>query len=165
MSGAVKKRATPAGGTRTSSESGIVPRTRQRSVLLVDPDRAARTPLAHLLSDRYAVYEAEDGLMALRLASMIPNLSVVLSEVRLPTLDGFDLVKVWKSHDALKHIPFVFLSANTAPNEVFRLKACGATDCLQKGGAPKAIVKLVGKIMRAAPLTASYREEDRFATR
>lgn len=96
MSAHASKKSARASSGRPA-ESGVVPRMRDLAVLLVDPDRASRIPLAHLLSDRYAVYEAEDGLMALRLASMIPNLAVVLSEVALPTLDGPDLQKVFKT--------------------------------------------------------------------
>jgi DNA-binding response OmpR family regulator len=136
------------GTERTASGSAIVPRPRDLAVLLVDADRAARIPLAHRLSDRYAVYEAEDGLMALRLASMIPNLAVVLCEVTVPTLDGPDLARVFRDHALLKHIPFVFLSDRASPNDVLRLVAAGAHDVLKKSLAPQTIVRRVGKITR-----------------
>ena len=157
MNGAARMKSSPPSSSRRPGDSGIVERTRQRSILIVDPDRAARTPLALLLSDRYAVYEAEDGRMARRLASMIQNLAVVIAEVKLPTLDGLDLAKVWKSHDALKHIPFVFLSAGVSPNDVMRLTACGAREYLDKKLAPRTLARLVGKIARVTPL--SYGED------
>ena len=115
-------------------------------MLLVDPDRAARTQLAHLLTDRYAVYEAEDGLMALRLASMIPNLAVVVSEMELPTLHGLDLAKVFKSHALLTNIPFVFLSTGASANDVHRFLAAGASRYLYKSLKPRTVARIVTKL-------------------
>jgi CheY-like chemotaxis protein len=99
-----------------------------------------------VLSDHHAIYEAEDGMVALRLASMIPNLSLVISEVSLPTFGGVDLVKVFKAHDALRHIPFVFLTGGASPNDVHRLISAGARVCLDKSLAPKQILRLVGEL-------------------
>lgn len=86
-------------------------------------------------------------MMALRLASMIPNLAVVISEVKLPTLDGLDLAKLFKAHALLENIPFVFLSAGNSPNDVLRFLGAGATRYLSKSLAPRKVVKVVAKLI------------------
>lgn len=85
--------------------------------------------------------------MALRLASMIPNLAIVLSEVKLPTFDGLDLAKLFKTHALLANIPFVFLSTGASPNDVLRFLGAGASRYLSKSLTPKKVVKVVAKLI------------------
>jgi CheY-like chemotaxis protein len=146
MSGEATKHGA-ATSTARPRDSSVVARSRQSSVLLVDPDRAARTPVAHLLSERYAVWEAEDGLMALRLAAMLPDLAAVIAEVRLPSLDGPDLLKIWKAHARLRAIPFVFLTSAASPNDALRLRAAGASDVVPKRLASRTVVRTIARLV------------------
>ncbi len=133
---------------RIQRGSGVVAKTERVSILLVDPDRAARTPIAHALSDEFAVYEVEDGLVAIRLATMIPNLALVISEVTLPSFDGLDLAKLFKAHAQLRNVPFVFLSQRATPNDVLRLVSAGARAYVKKSLPPAKIVAEVGTLAR-----------------
>jgi len=125
--------------------------------MLVDPDRAIRTPIAHLLSDRHALYEAEDGLMALTLATMIPDLALVLSAVSLPTIDGVDLVRLFKSRESLWHVPFVFLCPRVSVNDHHRLLFAGARKCLHRELPPHKIVAAAEKILGPSTRTPMRR--------
>ncbi len=131
-----------------SLDSGVVPATRRRAILIVDPDRASRTPLAHVLSERYAVYEAEDGLVAVRLATMVPEIALVLSEVKLPTLDGVDLAKLFNAHADLRDVPFVFLGARASRSEICRLLSTGARSYIRKSLSPASIAKVVSRFLK-----------------
>ena len=138
----------PPASWRIQRGSGVVPKGERPAILLVDPDRAARTPIAHALSERFAVYEVEDGLVAIRLATMIPNLAVVVSEVTLPSFDGLDLAKLFKAHAQLRDVPFVFLSQRATPNDVMRLVSAGARGYVPKTQTPAKIVAAVGRFAR-----------------
>jgi DNA-binding NarL/FixJ family response regulator len=70
----------------------------------------------------------------------------VISEVKLPSLDGLDLVKLFRAHALLEHIPFVFLSTGASPNDVMRFIGAGATQYLYKSRARKKVVKVVATI-------------------
>jgi DNA-binding response OmpR family regulator len=142
------RRRNGADGGQPSHDSTIVPAAHRPAILIVDPDRASRTPLAHVLSERYAVYEAEDGLVALRLATMVPEIALVLSEVKLPTLDGVDLAKLFKAHADLCDVPFVFLGPRASRSEIFRLLSAGARSYVRKSLSPAAVAKVVTRLLR-----------------
>lgn len=80
---------------------------------------------------------------------MISDLALVVSEVELPTFGGVDLVRLFKSHDALRHIPFVFLTTGASLFDESRLLAAGARRCLSKAQAPKTIVRLLDRLAAA----------------
>lgn len=87
------------------------------SILLVDDDPETRKALAELLRARgLVVDEARDGREALeRLAARRP--SVVVTDLVMPEMSGWDLVREMKQSAALTHIPVVVLSAS-APGEI-----------------------------------------------
>jgi CheY-like chemotaxis protein len=87
------------------------------SILLVDDDPETRKALAELLRARgLVVDEARHGREALeRLAARRP--SVVVTDLVMPEMSGWDLVREMKQSAALTRIPVVVLSAS-APGEI-----------------------------------------------
>jgi CheY-like chemotaxis protein len=83
------------------------------TILVVDDDPGLRHALAELLADAgYRVEQAGDGLMALhQVARQVPDL--ILSDVRMPRLDGIGLAMTLAPHTP--PIPIILMSANPLP--------------------------------------------------
>ena len=81
-------------------------------ILLVDDDRAALYALTEVLSDLPArIVLAESGEEALRQV-LKQEFAVILLDVRLPNMDGFEVAAAIRSLERLRRTPIVFMSAN-----------------------------------------------------
>ena len=81
-------------------------------ILLVDDDRAALYALSEMLSDLPAeLVLAESGEDALR-QILKQEFALILLDVRLPKMDGFEVAAAIRSLERLRRIPIVFMSAN-----------------------------------------------------
>jgi CheY-like chemotaxis protein len=79
-------------------------------VLLADDNADMRHYLARLLAERYAVAAVADGAAALAAArKRIPDL--VLTDVMMPRLDGFGLLRELRAHPDTREVPVIMLSA------------------------------------------------------
>jgi GAF domain-containing protein/CheY-like chemotaxis protein len=84
---------------------------RDRPVLVVDDDAEVRRLLRRMLEpEGYTVVEAENGRLALeRLSDVSP--SVVLLDLMMPEMDGFEFVAEFRRHEAWRAIPIVVITA------------------------------------------------------
>jgi CheY-like chemotaxis protein len=90
---------------------------RDRPVLVVDDDVAVRQLLRRMLEpEGYAVVEAENGRVALeRLREMKP--SVILLDLMMPEMDGFEFVSECRRHEAGRGVPIVVITAKDLTRE------------------------------------------------
>jgi len=80
-------------------------------ILIVDDNEDARMVLRkNLESNGHAVEEAADGAAALRRAKASPP-DMIIADILMPRMDGFQLCRAAKADDALKNLPFVFYTA------------------------------------------------------
>lgn len=101
-------------------------------LLVVDDEPAARQALSRLLERLgYDVTLAEDGRAALRSAEQEPP-DLVLTDLRMPVLDGFELLGRLKAADATRDIPVVVVSALDDLQSVVRCIEAGAEDHVTK---------------------------------
>lgn len=101
-------------------------------VLVVDDNFINRTLLATNLSDQgYTVDTASDGRQALeRLQSEAYD--VVLLDLMMPEIDGFQVLEAMRADPDLRHIPVIIISAVDEMESVVRCIEMGATDYLTK---------------------------------
>ncbi|HEY3065549.1 MAG TPA: GAF domain-containing protein [Methylomirabilota bacterium] len=90
---------------------------RDRPVLVVDDDAALRQLLRRMLEpEGYTVIEAENGRVALeRLREIAP--SVVLLDLMMPEMDGFEFVAEFRRHESWRGIPVVVITARDLSRE------------------------------------------------
>jgi PAS domain S-box-containing protein len=86
-------------------------RRRKPRVLVVDDKRANQLALAAVLEDECDMLFASSGAEALKLLQAPASVDVVLMDVHMPEMDGFETVKRIKAIDALREIPVVFVTA------------------------------------------------------
>lgn len=109
----------------------------KKTVLLVEDHMATREALSMVLQQSgLEVVEAADGIEALNaILITLPNL--VLTDFRMPNMDGLELSKHIKSSAAFKHIPIVLITATPLSDRtrhpeiaLFLQKPCTAADLL-----------------------------------
>ena len=100
-------------------------------VLVADDNADMRTYLSRLLSTRWQVEVVEDGQSALDSACHQPP-DLVLSDVMMPRLNGFELLRALRTQEQTKHIPVVLLSARAGEDVILEGLEIGADDYLVK---------------------------------
>jgi signal transduction histidine kinase/ligand-binding sensor domain-containing protein/DNA-binding response OmpR family regulator len=108
-------------------------------VLVVDDHAEVRHFIAENLVEHFRVQEAENALEGQRLAiDMIPDL--VISDVMMPGMDGFEFCEKLKTDERTSHIPVVLLTARTEDPDRMRGLETGADDYLTKPFNPKELL-------------------------
>jgi adenylate cyclase len=121
----------------------------QASVLVVDDDAINRSILARGLElDGHRVSAAENGRQALDLLHAQP-FDVVLLDVLMPELDGYDTLARIVDDETLRHIPVIMVSALEEVESVARCLEMGAQDYLSKPFNPVLLrARINGCLMR-----------------
>jgi adenylate cyclase len=104
-------------------------------VLVVDDTRLNRSILVHALEQQgHAALEAADGRAALELLGSDEGqgIDVVLLDLEMPELDGYEVLRRMKADAALRHIPVIVISAVDELDSVVRCIEMGAADYLPK---------------------------------
>jgi two-component system aerobic respiration control protein ArcA len=104
----------------------------QRSILLIEDDETIRAALKRVLeSEGYRVCAAADGT---QLTDVLDDnaIDLIILDVGLPWINGFELAEMMKAHEDLKEIPLIFLSARTSDADVKRGFEVGADDYIKK---------------------------------
>lgn len=102
-----------------------------KTVLIVEDIELNRELLAQLLEDDHRLVFAKDGLAALELAAEArPDL--ILMDLSLPLMDGWEATRRLKADASLAHIPVIALSAHAMRGDEERARASGCDDYLTK---------------------------------
>jgi len=116
-------------------------------ILIAEDERDIRELVTFTL--RYAghdVHQASNGEEALTMAKeIIPEL--ILMDVRMPKMTGYEACRHMKADETLKHVPVVFLSAKGQETEIQTGLEVGATDYILKPFAPDQLIKRVSEIL------------------
>jgi putative two-component system response regulator len=106
------------------------------TVLIVDDTPDNIMLLSRLLKDRYNTKVANNGSLALQIAQSTPGLDLILLDVMMPGLDGYETCRQLKANPVTADIPVIFLTAkNQVEDEAMGL-SLGAVDYIAKPISP-----------------------------
>ncbi len=111
--------------------STIKPQTPHVTILVVEDNHEMRDFICRLLERRYSVLQAANGNEALEIIENNP-VSLVISDVMMPDMDGFELCKTLKSDIRLSHIPIILLTAKVTLQSKIEGIELGANDYIEK---------------------------------
>ena len=98
-----------------------VKREKKYKILVADDSEMNRSILADILGDEYEILEAQNGLEAVAvLRERGPELSLVLLDIVMPGMDGFEVLAVMNKNRWIEDIPVIMISSEAAPAYVDR---------------------------------------------
>lgn len=95
----------------------------------------------------FEVVGVNDGAEAVRVAMQEPAIDLVLMDVRMPRMTGYDACRILKEQEETKHIPVVFLSAKGQETEVQAGLQVGAVEYILKPFAPDALIRKLREVL------------------
>ncbi|MDP2134380.1 MAG: response regulator [Sulfuritalea sp.] len=102
------------------------------SVLIVDDTPESLTLLSELLRPLYQVRVANSGERALAVAACQPPPDLILLDVMMPGIDGFEVLRRLRADDATRDIPVIFVTARDDEADELRGFELGAADFIRK---------------------------------
>lgn len=116
-------------------------------ILTVEDQPNIRRLITYVLTKSgYKVMQAEDGEAAVHvLQHTIPDL--ILLDVRMPKMDGFELLTLLRKYEAAAAIPVVMLTSLNTPRDLDRALELGVIDFLTKPIEPRTLVGRVQEIL------------------
>ena len=123
--------------------------------LVVDDFSTMRRIVRGLLKEMGCnnVDEAEDGAVALQMLKT-NRYDFVVSDINMPNMNGFDLLKALKAEDSLKHIPVLMVTAEARKEDILLAEQSGAAGYVVKPFTKATLEEKVTKIMQKLAATA-----------
>lgn len=124
-------------------------------VLIVDDFSTMRRIIRGLLREMgcHNAEEAEDGAMALE-RMKVDKFDVVVCDINMPNVTGFDLLKAAKADDKLKHIAFLMVTAEACKEDIVLAAKSGAAGYLVLPFSKSTLEGKLLKIMQAMTVMA-----------
>jgi CheY-like chemotaxis protein len=117
-----------------------------RILVVEDRDEVRRALTDLLTSEGFEVSQATDGhQVPARVAGHRPDL--ILLDLIMPVMDGFEVLKTLKSHPSMKSIPVVVYSGASSNSNVERARALGAADFIPRASGIEEILRRVSAVL------------------
>jgi two-component system cell cycle response regulator DivK len=130
-------------------------------VLLVEDDRDNREMYRQYLEwEGFQVVEATDGLQAFRRAAA-RDPTVIVTDLTLPRLDGWEAVRRIKANPGTRHIPVIALSAHAFVDDAGRAHAAGCDAYLAKPCLPEELAKAIRSLLKRRGVASPARRASR----
>ena len=116
--------------------------TDSKTIFLVDDDPTNLSVGSDALDEHYDVLTLNSGARLLKiLERTIPDL--ILLDVEMPEMNGYDVIKILKSNDATSNIPVIFLTAKSDGESELEGLSLGAIDYIIKPFSPPLLLKRI----------------------
>ena len=104
------------------------------TILVVDDSRTVRASINKVLSSAYTIVQAEDGEDAWDKLLELPKVSMIISDIMMPKLDGYGLICRIRAatQPEINNIPIVVITSSEDAITRERAHACGANDFIIK---------------------------------
>jgi two-component system sensor histidine kinase/response regulator len=133
----------------TQAATAKAPQRRERpTLLMVDDTQDNLLLLSHMFKDEYRVRLAINGQKALEICQSDDPPDLVLLDVMMPGMDGFEVAQRMREHPTSETIPIIFVTAMTSQDARMRGMDLGAVDFITKPVNPDVLKPRVRNFMR-----------------
>jgi len=124
-------------------------------ILIIEDEERLRNNLKELLElSGYTVATAEDGENGIEGMNIIQP-DVIICDINMPFMDGFDVLEVLRLYPTLKDIPFIFLTAKTEEKDIKKGMELGANEYLFKPVRKPDLLDAIKRCLENRKLTAN----------
>jgi len=123
--------------------SGADAEPARQSVLVVDDTPGNIDVLLNILRDDYQVKVATNGERALKIARNTPRPDLILLDIMMPVMDGYEVCTLLKADYRTRHIPVIFVTAMGDVKDEARGFGVGAVDYITKPVSPPIVLARV----------------------
>ena len=102
------------------------------AILIVDDEMINRMVLKGMLQTNYNVFEAETGKAALEQVSDNPQIALVLMDIMMPEMNGFEACKALRRHHNSEQLPIIFITAREVDEDKTTAQEVGGNGFLPK---------------------------------
>lgn len=123
--------------------------SKKEKVLIVDDSEMNREILSEMLSNEYDILEAADGKECLQLLSDLGSeISVVLLDIVMSGMDGFEVLNVMNDHRWLDDIPVIMISSEDSVDSIRRAYGLGVSDYMSRPFDAKVVYQRVDNTIK-----------------
>ena len=127
-------------------------------IMIVDDDEINSKAVTAMLKGEYQVFAAKSGQEALKLLkNYTPNL--ILLDVHMPEMDGYDLIRILKQNPDFSEIPVVFLTSDEDENTEIQGFSEGAIDFIRKPFRKNVAIQRIRRILELSYLQKNLKQE------
>ena len=125
--------------------------TMAKTILVVDDAQTIRHLTRFALSKGgYNVIEAEDGVQGLKMLEK-SSVDLIISDLNMPNMNGFDLLKSIRADPSLKHLPVLMVTAEARKEDIVLAAQSGASGYIVKPFTKATLEEKVLKIVQKMP--------------
>ena len=118
----------------------------KKKILVVDDTEWNRDLMVQLLEDEYTVIQAVDGEDGVRVAEQ-QKPDLILMDLGMPVMDGWEATRKIKANDALKHIPIIAVTSHAMVGDEIDARKAGCDDYLSKPVDDEELLKKIKKFL------------------
>lgn len=115
-------------------------------ILIVDDEPSNIAILREILKRRYTVLAATTGQNAVTLAASNPPPDLILLDIKMPQMDGFDVLKTLRTSQRTRNIKIVFVTAKKAIEDKMTAYREGIQDYITKPIDPDFVLQIVERL-------------------
>ncbi|MDH4274085.1 MAG: response regulator [Gammaproteobacteria bacterium] len=136
----------------------------KKTILIVDDSPDDIHILVENLKDKYAILAATSGEKALDTAAKSPKPNVILLDVSMPGLDGYETCRRLQSQPSTKDIDVIFVSANDTIQEKLNGYEAGGVDYLIKPVESAELLKKIALVIKMRETQNQWAQQNALAT-
>lgn len=133
----------------------------KQKILIVDDSEINRAMLKEILGEGYEYLEAENGLRAIEILRRRTDIALVLLDLIMPEMDGFDVLRVMQCYAWQEEIPVIVISAAEDNRSIERAYDMGVADYIRR---PFERVMVLRRVKNALMLYAKQKRLTRLVT-
>ena len=102
---------------------------KRQKILIIDDSKLNREILTDMLCEKYEICEAENGAQAVEILEQNwKNLKLVLLDLKMPVMDGYEVLSIMNKRQWLDALPVICISSETSGESIRRSYELGASD-------------------------------------
>lgn len=117
-------------------------------VLVVDDDSIIRMQLRGILGKRYMVMDADSGEAAFDFLNNIGKPDIILLDINMPGMDGFEVMKKLRENEKWKEIPVIVMASDTSEDIELESLTGGAVDFINKPIRADIIIERISRTLK-----------------